>query len=152
MLINFTDSLSNFDLLFRTNLPKEVMAFPDFPFPSEWSSYLSHQQVLRYLEDYTSHFDLYKYIQFNSIVNSVCPLIGKDSQQQLWEVVVTDADTKESQFFCLMLLLFAMGKLHNFNVLLLVSNLISLLCRHPHLLKKILQFNVCFYFKSKRIQ
>ena len=97
MLINFTDSISNFDLLFRTNLPKEVMVFPDFPFPSEWSSFLSHQQVLKYLEDYTSHFDLYKYIQFNSIVNSVCPLIGKDSQQQLWEIVVTDADTKESQ-------------------------------------------------------
>ena len=98
MLIYFTDSISNFDLLFRTNLPKEVMAFPDFPFPSEWSSFLSHQQVLKYLEDYTSHFDLYKYIQFNSIVNSVRPLTGAgDSQQPLWEVVVMDADTKESQ-------------------------------------------------------
>ena len=74
-----------------------MMAFPDFPFPSEWSSFVSHQQVLKYLEDYASHFDLYKYIQFNSIISSVRPLIGKDSQKPLWEVVVTDADTKESQ-------------------------------------------------------
>ena len=96
ILIYFTDSIY-FDLLSRTNVPKEIMAFPDFPFPLEWSSYLSHQQVLKYLEDYTSHFDLYKYIQLNSVVNSVRPLIGEDSHQPLWEVVVTDVDTKKSQ-------------------------------------------------------
>ena len=86
-----------FKSLVRTNLPKQMMAFPDFPFPSEWSSFLSHQQVLKYLEDYASHFDLYRYIQFNSSISSVRPLVGKDSQKPLWEVVVTDADTKESQ-------------------------------------------------------
>ena len=73
------------------------MAFPDFPFPSEWTSFLSHQQVLKYLEDYASHFDLYKYIHFNSAVSSVCPLTAEDSRKPQWEVVVTDADTKESQ-------------------------------------------------------
>ena len=81
----------------RTNLPKEVMAFPDFPFPSEWTSFLSHQQVLKYLENYTSHFDLYKYIQFNSAVSSVRPLMGVNSRMLQWEVVVTDLDTQESQ-------------------------------------------------------
>ena len=73
------------------------MAFPDFPFPSEWSSFLSHQQVLKYLEDYASHFDLYKYIQFNSSISSVRPLIENDNHKLLWEVVVTDTNTKESQ-------------------------------------------------------
>ena len=75
------------------------MAFPDFPFPSEWPSYLSHQQVLKYLEDYASHFDLYKYIQFNSIISSVRPLqlIGEDSCKQQWEVMVTDVDARESR-------------------------------------------------------
>ena len=73
------------------------MAFPDFPFPSEWTSFLNHQQVLKYLEDYTSHFDLYKYIQFNSVVSSVRPLMGEDSHKPQWEVVVTDVDTKESR-------------------------------------------------------
>ena len=73
------------------------MAFPDFPFSSEWTSFLSHQQVLKYLEDYTSHFDLYKNIQFNSVVSSVRPLMGEDSRKPQWRVVVTDADTKDSQ-------------------------------------------------------
>ena len=73
------------------------MAFPDFPFPSEWNSFLSHQQVLKYLQDYTSHFDLCKYIQFNTSISSVRPLVGKDSQKPRWEVVVRDTDTKESQ-------------------------------------------------------
>ena len=73
------------------------MAFPDFPFSSEWTSFLSHQQVLKYLEDYTSHFDLYKYIHFNSVVKSVRPLIGEDSHKPQWEVVVTDVDSKESR-------------------------------------------------------
>ena len=32
----------------KTNLPKEVMAFPDFPFPAETShSFLHHTEVLR---------------------------------------------------------------------------------------------------------
>jgi len=90
-------SLSVFYPYFRTNLPKEVMAFPDFPFPSEWKSFMTHQQVLKYLEDYTSHFNLYKYIHFNSAITSVSPLMGEDRDQWQWEVVVTNVDTKESQ-------------------------------------------------------
>lgn len=73
------------------------MAFPDFPFPSQWTSFLSHQQVLKYLENYASHFDLYKDIQFNSAVSSVRPLMGVDSRMPQWEVVATDLDTQESQ-------------------------------------------------------
>ena len=74
------------------------MAFPDFPFPSEWPSFLSHQQVLKYLEDYASHSDLYKYIQFNSVISNVRPLMGdEDSGKPQWEVVVTDTDSRESQ-------------------------------------------------------
>ena len=73
------------------------MAFPDFPFPSEWKSFLTHQQVLKYLEDYTSHFNLYKYIHFNSAITRVSPLMGEDMDQPQWEVVVTNVDTKESQ-------------------------------------------------------
>ena len=46
------------------------MAFPDFPFPSEWNSFLSHQQVLKYLEDYASHFDLKRLYFRSSFANS----------------------------------------------------------------------------------
>lgn len=41
----------------RTNLPKEVMMFPDFPFDSRLKSFMPHQEVQRYLEQYCqSHY------------------------------------------------------------------------------------------------
>ena len=60
---------------------------------------MSHQQVLKYLEDYATHFDLRKHIHFNSIVTSVRPVIGEDSCRPQWEVVVSNVDTSESQIF-----------------------------------------------------
>ena len=52
-----------------TNLPKECMAFPDYPFPTSSNSYLHHTEVRKYLEGYTEHFDLKKHIQFNKEVH-----------------------------------------------------------------------------------
>ncbi|XP_066288489.1 uncharacterized protein [Branchiostoma lanceolatum] len=71
----------------RTNLPKEVMAFPDFPFDSSLPSFVTHQQVLQYLEDYTDHFQLRKHIQFLTKVDTVKPVTGTDPT--LWEVTVS---------------------------------------------------------------
>nr|CAD7395052.1 unnamed protein product [Timema cristinae] len=36
----------------RTNLPKEVMGFLDFPFHPTDQSYVHHSDVLKYLENY----------------------------------------------------------------------------------------------------
>lgn len=36
----------------RTNLPKESMAFPDFPFDPSLPSFLHHSDVLAYLDSY----------------------------------------------------------------------------------------------------
>jgi hypothetical protein len=52
----------------RTNLPKEVMAFPDFPFPTYPESFVHHTKVLAYLQAYAQHFQLNKYVQFNTKV------------------------------------------------------------------------------------
>lgn len=46
----------------RTDLPKVMMAFPDFPFPEEGESFVHHTSVLKYLEDYTHHYDLLPWI------------------------------------------------------------------------------------------
>ena len=51
--------------LCRTNLPKEVMGFPDFPFdPSGYNgrSFLFHEEVLDYLRRYARQFDLERLI------------------------------------------------------------------------------------------
>jgi cation diffusion facilitator CzcD-associated flavoprotein CzcO len=34
----------------KTNLPKEVMAFPDFPFKQSDESFLHHTQIRKYLQ------------------------------------------------------------------------------------------------------
>lgn len=56
----------------RTNLPKEVMAFPDFPFSDcEGKSFIHHTQVLQYLKDYAENFNLYKHIKV-SLTEKAC--------------------------------------------------------------------------------
>lgn len=55
----------------RTNLPKEIMGFPDFPFSSDKEeSFLHHTDVLKYLENYADNFNLYQCIK-------VCILGGR---------------------------------------------------------------------------
>ena len=50
------------------------MAFPDFPFPSHLPSYISHTDVLDYIQQYTSHFKLDKFIKLGTMVEQVTPI------------------------------------------------------------------------------
>ena len=49
----------------RTNSPKEIMHFPDFPhfIDPEDRSCVSHETVLRYLRNYAEHFKLQQFIK-----------------------------------------------------------------------------------------
>ena len=58
----------------RSNLPKQVMSYPDFPFDSRLPSFIHHSDVLHYLEQYAEHYQLYQYIQFYTQVKRVTPL------------------------------------------------------------------------------
>ncbi|KAK3579318.1 hypothetical protein CHS0354_029605 [Potamilus streckersoni] len=80
----------------RTNLPKEVMAFPDFPFKKGPPSFISHEEVLQYLEDYAIHYKLYQYIKFQTIVQTIRPLTGDNFTS--WEV--TYCPVKERNQSC----------------------------------------------------
>ncbi|XP_075763357.1 uncharacterized protein LOC102460357 isoform X3 [Pelodiscus sinensis] len=60
----------------RTNLPKEVMAFPDFPFAPSLPSFLHHSDVLAYLESYADHFHLRQHVRLWWRVEAVCPAKG----------------------------------------------------------------------------
>ena len=44
----------------HTNLPKELMAFPDFPFPDSEESFIHQRVVKDYLDRYANHFELNK--------------------------------------------------------------------------------------------
>ena len=62
----------------RTNLPKEVMRYREFPFPKRFTkSFLTHSQVLDYLKSYREHFNLP--VQYGCTVNKLRVLEGQPS-------------------------------------------------------------------------
>lgn len=94
----------------RTNLPKEVMMFPDFPFEPQLSSFLPHQEVQRYLESYCQSHGIRPHIRFNIVVESVKPVNvrteGEMEERMAWEVTSSDSsghqktETFDSVFVC----------------------------------------------------
>ncbi|XP_046996704.1 senecionine N-oxygenase-like isoform X2 [Schistocerca americana] len=80
---------SSMYLSLETNLPKEVMAFPDYPFPEGEKSYLPAGDVLKYLNSYAEHFGLRRCIKFRQHVERVQP------RGSVWEVSATNMDTAE---------------------------------------------------------
>ena len=76
----------------KTNLPKEVMAFPDFPFLPKEKSFIEHREVLEYLQRYCHHFQLEQFVSFNTLVSKVHPI--ETSQSTRWEVTSQCIKTK----------------------------------------------------------
>lgn len=76
----------------KTNLPKEVMAFPDFPFPDVEDSFLHHEEVYSYLRKYAVHFGLDKYIRYKTLVRHVIPVKNGEG----FNVSVEDLETGET--------------------------------------------------------
>ncbi|XP_070575792.1 uncharacterized protein [Ptychodera flava] len=74
----------------KTNLPKEVMAFPDFQFDKSLPSFMKHQDVLKYLNDYCEKYDLTKFIRFNTSVDYVKPVHQDGQEKVLWDVGFRD--------------------------------------------------------------
>ncbi|KAI1902796.1 hypothetical protein AGOR_G00019750 [Albula goreensis] len=71
----------------RTNLPKEVMMFPDFPFDPLLPSFLPHQEVLRYLQSYSQHYGVTPHIRFETAVEEVKPVTMETGEGKVtWEV------------------------------------------------------------------
>lgn len=67
-----------------TNLPKEIMGFPDFPIPcNRQESYISSVEFLNFLNSYAERFNLIEKIKFQHHVVRVRPLAN-----ERWEVVV----------------------------------------------------------------
>ncbi|XP_028322612.1 flavin-containing monooxygenase FMO GS-OX-like 4 isoform X2 [Gouania willdenowi] len=88
----------------RTNLPKEVMNFPDFPFDPDLSSFLPHQEVQSYLERYCQSHDIRPHIRFNTPVEKV--RLEGGAKKTTWQVTSSDSsghqrsETFDSVFVC----------------------------------------------------
>uniref|UniRef100_A0A914KPW3 Flavin-containing monooxygenase n=2 Tax=Meloidogyne TaxID=189290 RepID=A0A914KPW3_MELIC len=77
------------------NTSKELMAYSDFPPPPEWPNFMHHSYVQKYLEMYAKHFDLIKYIHFNTEVIEV-RRVEEDDQDlfKKWSVSLSSGITK----------------------------------------------------------
>ncbi|XP_043221853.1 flavin-containing monooxygenase FMO GS-OX-like 2 [Amphibalanus amphitrite] len=79
----------------RTNLPKEVMGFPDFPFKEtsyNGKSFIFHEEVLDYLRSYASEFNLERFISFETRVEQVTPLSVGDPRSG-WSITTRNLTT-----------------------------------------------------------
>ncbi|KAE9549988.1 hypothetical protein FO519_006808 [Halicephalobus sp. NKZ332] len=77
----------------HTNLPKEIMCFPGFPFPENSRSFVDHVEVLRYLQDYGR--DIHQFIKFDSKVVKV----SRNIEEGKWNVKIQKNDKIEEFLF-----------------------------------------------------
>jgi cation diffusion facilitator CzcD-associated flavoprotein CzcO len=77
----------------RTNVPREVMSFIDFPFLARQGRdercYPSHNEVALYLEDFAKEFDLLPLIQFGTFVEHVELVTTHSIGEKQWKVITT---------------------------------------------------------------
>ncbi|XP_078716758.1 uncharacterized protein LOC144934620 isoform X2 [Lampetra fluviatilis] len=71
-----------------TNLPKEVMAFPDFPFDKSLPSFLHHSDVRAYLDKYIDHFHIRPHIKLQWRVERVQPVPAPEGapRHEAWDL------------------------------------------------------------------
>lgn len=97
----------------HTNLPRDLMAFREFPFDDstggrkDMPRFPRHTDVLHYLERYAEHFNLVRRIRFGNRVSSVVPLgesgeawTDRGDEPTAWQVRSIDAggSTRNEQF------------------------------------------------------
>lgn len=70
---------------FRTNLPYQMMEFPDYHHTNDTASFPSQADILEFLHSYADHFELNKHIKLNHLVIRVLPI-----EDGKWEVLVRD--------------------------------------------------------------
>ncbi|XP_034830912.1 senecionine N-oxygenase isoform X1 [Maniola hyperantus] len=85
----------------RTNLPKEIMGFPDFPIPDSEKSYLPARDMLAFLQLYSDKHGVTRHIRFNQHVQLIKPKQGPNGE--LWDVTFKDltsglTNTKEYEY------------------------------------------------------
>lgn len=67
----------------HTNLPKELMSFPGFPFPSQERSFVPATDVNEYLNLFADNFKLRQFVKFEHQAIRIRPLLNGT-----WEVIV----------------------------------------------------------------
>lgn len=81
-----------------TNSSKEMMCFPDFPYPDDFPNFMHHSKLQEYITAFAKEKNLLKYTQFNTFVTSVekHPDFSITGQ---WNVTTEKDGKKESSIF-----------------------------------------------------
>lgn len=81
----------------RTNLPKEVMGFPDFSIPAQKESYIPAQDFLNFLKSFANRFGVTEHVRLEHHVS----LVDFDHDLKKWKVQVKNLpkDSMEMFFF-----------------------------------------------------
>lgn len=80
-----------------TNLPIELMCYPNEPFPKNEASFVSSDVVLSYYESFAAKYQLHVHIKFQHQVIQVRPL-SKDSLEG-WEVIVRNVPVNKFETY-----------------------------------------------------
>lgn len=84
----------------RTNLPRQLMGFPDYPFLTRVSrdprTFPGHDEVLHFLNDFAASFGLVELIRFNSEVIRVERV---DMRNDRWAVESRNGESSSNELF-----------------------------------------------------
>jgi cation diffusion facilitator CzcD-associated flavoprotein CzcO len=64
---------------------KKITQYPDYPMPDDYPDFPSAQNMFDYYTDYANHFDIRRFIEFNTLVTYVRPV-----ENNLWEVTLNN--------------------------------------------------------------
>ncbi|KAF5274048.1 hypothetical protein FQR65_LT04446 [Abscondita terminalis] len=87
----------------RTNLPKEVMYFLDYPYPeTKMESYITQSEVLQYFNNYAKEYKLETCIKYYHCVKEVVPRHPFKWQVKVENVKIKEMETKtyDAIFVC----------------------------------------------------
>ncbi|XP_002298593.1 probable flavin-containing monooxygenase 1 isoform X1 [Populus trichocarpa] len=109
----------------KLQTPRCDFEFSDYPWPErDNASFPSHVQVLEYLHNYATHFDVLKYVKFNSKVVEIRYVGDRTSQLDMkpkeygsllngnpaWEVAVETNQSTKVQWYAFEFLVVCIGK------------------------------------------
>ncbi|CAN9500627.1 unnamed protein product [Ophioblennius macclurei] len=78
------------------NTSKEMMCYSDFPMPADYPNYMHNSKVLQYYRLYAEHFNLLRYIKFQTSVKTVAQRQDFATTGQ-WDIVTVNKDGEEEQ-------------------------------------------------------
>ncbi|MFY0652378.1 MAG: NAD(P)-binding domain-containing protein [Cyclobacteriaceae bacterium] len=69
---------------------KKLSQYEDYPMPDDFPDYPSHQQLYNYFNGYAEHFELHKYIQFNTAIEK-----AELNAEGNWEIRLSDGSVEQ---------------------------------------------------------